>query len=244
MSADNSILTADERDELHRTALARDRLEEQFPNLEHQHETAALGMWVFLATEVLFFGSLFVGVAVYRYQYPVEFEVGSEHLSWIIGGSNTIVLLISSLMMVLAVHYTKVGQRNRVLVYLALTALLGLVFLGLKGLEYYIDFQESLAPGVKFDDQYWVSQVGLRPEQVPHVKLFLLYYWTMTLFHALHMIIGIGVVITLFVLTWRGWFSPEYSAPIDVAGLYWHFVDMVWIFLLPMLYLLGTHTLH
>ena len=110
-------------------------------------------------------------------------------------------------------------------------------------MEYYLDYRENLIPGWKFDDNEWVTKEGLAAEDVPHVKLFLMFYWIMTGVHALHMTIGISAVGVMFVLAWRGRFSPEYYSPVDVTALYWHFVDTVWIFLLPMLYLLGTHTL-
>jgi cytochrome c oxidase subunit 3 len=242
LTPETSTLTPGERAELDRTALVRHRLEEQFADLGQQHETAALGMWVFLATEVLFFGTLFLGVGVYHYRYPVAFERASEKLNWAIGGLNTVVLLVSSLSMVLAVHYARVGRRERVVAFLTLTALLGVCFLGLKGREYYLDYRDNLIPGWRFDDGEWVRE-GLSPDQVPHVKLFFLFYWIMTGTHGLHVIIGIGVVAVMAVLAWRGRFSPVYYTPVDVTGLYWHFVDVVWIFLLPMLYLLGTHTL-
>jgi cytochrome c oxidase subunit 3 len=241
LSPETSIVTPEDR-EVERTTLVRHRLGEQYANFEQQHETASLGMWVFLATEVLFFGVLFLGVAVYRYQYEAAFEKGSEKLNWIIGGTNTIVLLVSSLFMVLAVHYAKLGKQRQIIVYLTLTALLGICFLCFKGLEYYIDYRDNLIPGWKFDDREWVEKDGLRPEDVPHVKLFLMYYWIMTGTHAVHVTIGIGAVIVMIVLARRGHFSPDYYSPVDVTGLYWHFVDTVWIFLLPMLYLLGTHT--
>jgi cytochrome c oxidase subunit III len=246
MSSDNAILTADERDELELTALARHQLEEQYANLEHQHETAALGMWVFLATEVMFFGVLFLGVGVYHYQYPEAFEKASEKLNWIIGGINTVVLLVSSLFMVLAVHSAKMGQRKALCWYLGLTALLGIAFLGFKGWEYYTDFQDKLVPWAGpryFDDHEWTAHDGLAAADVPHVKLFLMFYWIMTALHGLHVTIGIAAVLAMLLLAWRGRFSPAYYAPVDVTGLYWHFVDTVWIFLLPMLYLLGTHSL-
>jgi cytochrome c oxidase subunit III len=242
MSPERAILTADEHAELEVTALVRHRLEEQFESLEQQHEVAALGMWVFLATEVMFFGALFLGLAVFRMKFPLAFETASVKLNWVIGGINTVVLLVSSLSMVLAVHYAKLGLQRRVLICLALTALLGLCFLCLKGLEYYIDYVENLIPGWAFDDGEWL-RAGLKADQVPHVKLFLLFYWIMTGFHALHVTIGIAAVSTMFVMTRRGVFTPTYCSPIDVTALYWHFVDLVWIFLLPMLYLQGTHSL-
>jgi cytochrome c oxidase subunit 3 len=236
------VLTPEERDTLELTALVRHRLEEQYENLEHQQECASLGMWLFLATEVMFFGVLFLGLAVYRYLYEQAFDKASEKLNWIIGGTNTVVLLVSSLFMVLAVHNAKLGRQRRVVLYLALTAALGFLFLGLKAFEYYTDYRDNLIPGWRFEPEEWVGREGLRPEQVPQVKLFLLFYWIMTVTHALHVTIGIGAVLAMAVLARRGHFSPAYYSPVDVTGLYWHFVDTVWIFLLPMLYLLGTHT--
>jgi cytochrome c oxidase subunit 3 len=241
MSLDTAILTAEEREALDQSVLSRHPLEEQFRDLDQQHEVASLGMWIFLATEVMFFGSLFLGLEVYRFQYPEAFEKASAKLNWVIGGTNTVVLLVSSLFMVLAVHYARLGQRRLLLVFLALTALLGMAFLVLKGWEYYTDYRDSLIPGWRFDDAEWIDQEGLRPEEVPHVKLFLLFYWIMTGTHGLHVTIGIVVVLVMLALAWRGSFSPAYYSPVDVTGLYWHFVDVVWIFLLPMLYLLGSH---
>ena len=242
MTPEAAIPTQGEGGELAHTALVRPPLGEQFENLEQQHEVASLGMWVFLATEVMFFGALFLGLGAYRFLYPEAFDRASEKLNWIIGGVNTVVLLVSSLMMVLAVHAAQVGRSKHLVLFLLLTAALGTLFLGLKGLEYFIDYRDNLIPGWRFDESEWIEKEGLRPDQVPHVKLFLLFYWIMTGTHALHVTIGIGVVITMAVLAARGRFSPVYYSPIDVTGLYWHFVDVVWIFLLPMLYLLGTHT--
>lgn len=243
MTPEPSILTPEENAALERTVVARHRLGEQYTDLEQQHETASAGMWLFLATEVMFFGVLFLGVAVYRYQYQEAFEKASAKLNWIIGGLNTVVLLVSSLFMVLAVHYAKVGLQRRIVSCLTVTALLGVSFLCLKAFEYYTDYRDNLIPGWRFDDNEWITKEGLSPDDVPHVKLFLLFYWIMTGTHALHVTIGIAVVATMAILAARGHFSPVYYSPVDVTGLYWHFVDTVWIFLLPMLYLLGTHTI-
>jgi cytochrome c oxidase subunit III len=242
MSSESRLLTRDERRALEHSVLVRHRLEEQYADLEQQHETASLGMWVFLATEVLFFGALFVGLGAYRLLYPDAFEKASEKLNWMIGGINTIVLLVSSLTIVLAVHFAKAGDNARVFRFLLMTAFLGVSFLGFKAFEYYTDYRDNLIPGWRFDDQEWVTRDHLGPDQVPHVKLFLLFYWIMTGTHALHVTIGIAAVLVMAVLARLGYFSPAYYSPLDVTALYWHFVDTVWIFLLPMLYLLGTHT--
>ena len=137
-------------------------------------------MWVFLATEVMFFGALFLAVGVYRFLYAEAFEKASERLNWMIGGVNTLVLLLSSLMIVLAVHYAQHDNRVKTVLFLGLTALLGVCFLCFKGLEYYIDYQEMLIPGWRFDASEWVTRDGLKPDQIPHVKLFLFLYWVMT----------------------------------------------------------------
>jgi cytochrome c oxidase subunit 3 len=227
--------------ELEGTFLDRHVLEHQFRSLEQQHEAAALGMWVFLATEVLFFGSLFLGVAAYRHAYPESFEEASAHLNVTIGGINTVVLLVSSLMMVLAVHYARLGQNRRVVLFLLLTAGLGVLFLIFKAYEYYTDYRDFLIPGYRFKPEEWggPDQPGVNPYQV---QLFLSFYWVMTGLHALHVTLGIIAVLVMAWLAGRGTFTSAYYSPVDVTGLYWHFVDLVWIFLLPMLYLLGTHT--
>ena len=190
----------------------------------------------------MFFGPCFSRVGIYRYQYAEAFEKASERLNWQIGGINTLVLLVSSLTMVLAVYYAKLGDRRRLIRYLLLTAAIGTVFLVLKGLEYYIDYRENLIPGWRFDpsrvDPGWVVARSGSP-----VKLFLLMYFVMTAIHGVHLTIGIIIVLILATLAKRGAFTSEYYSPIDVTGLYWHFVDIVWIFLLPLLYLMGTHTL-
>jgi cytochrome c oxidase subunit III len=223
------------------TIFQRERLEKQYENLDQQHHAAALGMWVFLATEVMFFGALFLSVGVYHFLYPQAFETASEQLMWPIGAVNTFVLLLSSATIVLAVYYAERGSNRRVVILLGATALLGVCFLGLKAVEYYLDIREHLVPCQGFDARAWVEQHGLRPDQVPHVKLFLLLYWIMTGLHATHVIIGIGAVLVMLVWVWQGRFSPEYFTPLDVTALYWHFVDVVWIFLLPTLYLLGNN---
>jgi cytochrome c oxidase subunit 3 len=237
-----SLLSVEEREALQFTVLASHVPDEQYSNAEQQQEASKLGMWVFLGTEVLFFGTMFLGLFTYRHLYPLEFEAASRRLNIVIGGTNTIVLLVSSVTMVLAVHFASLGRIGRVQVCLVLTALLGATFLGLKAFEYYLDFRDNLVPGFRFDDLEWVEREGLTPAQVPHVKLFLAFYWVMTALHAIHMTIGIGAVTAMLIMARRGNFTPEYYAPLDVTGLYWHFVDMVWIVLLPSLYLLGTHT--
>jgi cytochrome c oxidase subunit 3 len=243
MSREDSFLTADIGDMFKHTVVVRHPLEEHYRDFEHQSETARLGIWLFLATEVMFFGSLILTLLIYRYEYAEAFEKASARLNWQIGSINTLVLLVSSLTMVLAVHYARRGNQRSLILYLLLTAALGVVFLVLKGVEYYIDYRENLIPGWRFEPSEWIGQEGLAPDSVPQVKIFLIMYFMMTIIHAVHLTIGIGMVLTLAVLGARGCFTVEYYCPVDVVGLYWHFVDIVWIFLLPMLYLMGTHRL-
>jgi cytochrome c oxidase subunit 3 len=208
-----------------------------FDDLEQQHEATALGMWTFLATEVLIFGGLFTGYTVYRARYPNDFAVASHHLNIVIAAVNTVVLLTSSLTMALSVRAVQTAQRRKLLTCMILTAVLGSIFLVLKAVEYTDDYKENLVPGLAFQDRDWPT----RGADAAHVKMFLMFYYIMTGLHAVHLLIGIAVLGVMTELARRNWFSPEYYTPIEVWGLYWHFVDIVWIFLLPLLYLVGTH---
>jgi len=207
-------------------------LAHQFDTLEQQVEASTLGMWVFLVTEVLFFGGLFATYCVYRTFYPAAFAVASHELDVVLGTVNTVVLITSSLTMALAVHAAQLGERKPLLVFLALTMILGAVFLGIKGAEYYHKFVEHHVPGASFQ---------FEPEYARHAQIFFSLYFMMTGVHALHMIIGIGIMLVMFVLAYRGTITTTYYSPIEISGLYWHFVDIVWIFLFPLLYLIGRH---
>jgi cytochrome c oxidase subunit 3 len=189
-------------------------------------------MWAFLATEVLFFGGLFISYAVYRASYPHAFAEASNHLDIVLGTVNTAILIGSSLTMVLAVYSARFGTPRAQVFFLLATLALGLVFLGIKGVEYEHKFHEHLVPGADFQ----FPGTDARAAQI-----FFSLYFAMTGMHALHMVIGAGMLIVLAVKAGRGRFSPAYYTPIEIGGLYWHFVDIVWIFLFPLLYLLGRH---
>ncbi len=221
-------------------------LQHHFTDLEQQREASTLGMWVFIAQEVLFFGGLFTAYTVYRHQYPDAFSAGSHHLSWRIGFANTLVLIASSLTMALAVWSAAVGKKSRVVGFILATILLGSVFLGVK----YFEYREKIAPclgdgphagclvpGERFD----ASAVHLEGAEGGHVQIFFSLYFGMTGLHALHMIVGIPILATIAFMAGRGHFSPEYHTPVELVGLYWHFVDIIWIFLFPLLYLIGAH---
>jgi len=204
----------------------------QFEDAEQQFEASTLGMWAFLITEIMFFGGLFLGYIIYRTAYPAAFAEASRLLDYQLGAINTAVLICSSLTMVLAVRAAQMGQRRGLIVFLLLTILLGGVFLGNKVVEYSHKFHDHLVPGPNFGPEAPLAH----PQQV---ELFFGFYFGMTGLHALHMIIGIVVLFILVVQAWRGRFSQDYFTPIDITGLYWHFVDIVWIFLFPLLYLIS-----
>jgi cytochrome c oxidase subunit 3 len=208
-----------------------------YENLEQQHDASVLGMWVFLSTELLLFGVLFTGYTIYRIQYAPSFEDASRHLNLLIGGVNTVVLLTSSLTMALAVRAGKRGQQRALVLCLVLTALFGAAFMGFKAVEYYFDYKENLVPRLAFRDEEWRHD----PVTPEHVQLFLVFYYVMTGLHAVHLTVAIGIMIALAIMAQRGAFSAEHYAPVEIWGLYWHFVDIIWIFLLPLLYLIGGH---
>ena len=207
-------------------------LAHHFDSMEQQREASTLGMWVFLVTEVLFFGVLFATYALYRGLYSEAFAAASHELLIWAGTINTAVLITSSLTMALAVHAAQTGDRRELIRFLVLTMLLGTVFLGIKAFEYYTGFLEHHlpGPGFQFEVPYFAQ-----------AQIFFSLYYVMTGLHALHMIIGLGVMAVMLWLSWRGTITPEYYAPIEISGLYWHFVDIIWIFLFPLLYLIGRH---
>ncbi len=203
-----------------------------FDDPEQQLEASQSGMWLFLVTEIMFFGGMFIGYTVYREAYFEVFAHASNHLSVWLGGINTAVLICSSLSMAMAVHSAHEGQRRKIVFYLLLTMVLGAVFLGIKFTEYYHKYEENLIPGLNF-----VFNEG----NPGHAAIFYSFYFGMTGLHALHMIIGLGLLSFLAIQAARGRFSPIYYTPVEMTGLYWHFVDIVWIFLFPLLYLVGRH---
>jgi cytochrome c oxidase subunit 3 len=209
-------------------------------NLPHQFETvqqhrlaATLGMWVFLITEIMFFGGLFGSYTVYRIRYPLGFAEGSHHLDMPLGAINTAVLLISSYTVALALHATKHGDIRLVVRFLVVTMLLGTAFLGIKGYEYWHKYHEHLIPGADFH----LAQPHFPSVEASQVQVFFSLYFAMTGLHALHMVIGLALFAWLVWLARTGRVSSERYLPVEICGLYWHFVDIVWIFLFPLLYL-------
>jgi cytochrome c oxidase subunit III len=214
-------------------------LEEQFEHIEQQRDAGTFGIWIFLATEILFFGGLFATYIQYRNQFFPAFVTGSHLLERHLGAIMTFVLLGSSFTMALSVHSVRTGRRKLLLLFLGLTILLGLGFLAIKFTEYHQKWEEHLVPG--FNWRPTAEQLeGSAPQ---NVELFLCFYFFMTGLHALHMIVGIGLLTVMAGLTWFGKISAHHYNRIEVSGLYWHFVDIIWIYLFPLLYLI-TGTKH
>lgn len=204
----------------------------QFEDIQQQHEVGSLGMWAFLLTEILFFGGLFAAYLVYRSAYPDVFADASHHMNVLLGGINTAILLASSLTMALAVRSAQIGDNQKLITFLVVTICFGLVFLGIKAVEYAHKFEEHHVPGVNFlyEGPYAAK-----------VQIYFILYFIMTGVHALHLIIGVGVLTFIAAKAARNRFTTQYYSPVEVSGLYWHFVDIVWIFLYPLLYLISVH---
>lgn len=289
-------------------------LQHHFEDMGQQQESDSIGMWMFLVQEIMFFGGLFTVYLVFRSRYPMAFAAGSNHLDAFYGGLNTLVLIVSSLTMALAVRAAQMGQRNLQVGLLILTMIFGTVFLGVKAIEYTAKYHEGIVPvaglNMKTDKELADSDEHSGTASVPvgrqdpneslstaqgeapgehekyanpkgifqwtdtslavqaqkgnyltdaekigyfangeinadkfrdKVQIFFFIYFVMTGLHALHMIIGLGIMTWLVWKAFRGTFTAEYYAPVEITGLYWHFVDIVWIFLFPLLYLLGRH---
>ncbi len=207
-------------------------LREQFRTPQQQRETASIGMWVFLITEVMLFGGLFMAFTVYRTMYPTAFVEGSADMSIVLGATNTIVLICSSLTMALSVYSAAVGNQRMLAIFLFATMILGAVFIGIKFTEYYQHYRGHTVPGFWFE---WTGADGR------HVEMFFVFYFLMTGLHALHMFVGEGILLTMLLRAGAGAFSSRYHTPVEISGLYWHFVDIIWVFLFAIFYVEGLH---
>jgi len=208
-------------------------LKHHFDDSAQQLESSTLGMWVFLLTEIMFFGGMFGAYTVYRNLYPDAFASTSHFMNVTIGAINTGVLICSSFTMVLAVRASQLGQKKALIMFLVFTLILGCVFLALKYVEYHEKWVDHHVPGPTF--RY------AEPQYFHQAQILFFLYFAMTGMHAIHMIVGAGLLTTLIIMASRNRFSAEWYTPVEMIGLYWHFVDIVWIFLFPLLYLIG-HT--
>jgi cytochrome c oxidase subunit III len=235
----------------------------QFKTLEQQKDTATLGMWIFLITEVMFFGGIMLAYTINRHIYFHAFAMGSNTLSLPLGGFNTVVLLASSFTMAMAVWSAQTSRKQLISVFLTLTIMLGFVFFYVKYVEYTQKFHHHLVPGKNFDIFYCANNPSACPdidaadmekeqEELKaayaadpnlnaHAQLYYSAYFGMTGLHALHMVIGAGLLFWLLKESFSGQFNAEWNTPVDMVGLYWHFVDIVWIYLFPLLYLIDRH---
>jgi cytochrome c oxidase subunit 3 len=215
---------------------------EQFDTLEQQKDASHIGMWIFLITEIMFFGGVFGAYLIYRNLYYPAFVAGSNSINLTLGAINTIVLIGSSLTMAMAVHSAAVGARNLLILFLIGTLVLGGVFLGIKAVEYHDKYVEHHIPGPNFDFNYDRREKGEEPipaDTATQTSIYFALYFAMTGMHALHMIIGAGILVYLIYRSWQGFYPPRHYTMIENFGLYWHFVDIVWIFLFPLLYLIS-----
>lgn len=290
-------------------------LQHQFEDMKQQEESNTIGMWMFLAQEIMFFGGLFTSYLIFRSKYPMAFAAGSNHLDVVMGFVNTLVLIVSSLTMALTVYYAQKGNRNMQVLMIILTMIFGAAFLGVKAIEYTDKYNHGLVPFANWNKKvkgeehakagepkevkhFFASEGGNKPEtaaeehnyvnptgefkwsdwkeakELVHeaqegkfltkaeeigyftngefdeakftgrVRIFYWIYFAMTGLHALHMVVGLMIMTWLLIMAWRNTYSAQYYTPVEITGLYWHFVDIVWIFLFPLLYLLGRHFLH
>ena len=254
---DNAIVAT--RPHTHETAVAAEhehvvlpQHRHHFETKEQQREAATFGMWLFLLTEIMFFGGLFFAYLLYRNWYHDAFVVSSNQLSIPLGAANTAILITSGFFMALGVWAAEVQKKSLLVLFLVLTTVFGVAFLGIKAVEYHEKWEKHHIPGSHFDVSEFINppvnpktgkltEKPLAPDMAQKTQVFFFLYFAMTGMHAFHMILGIGL---LFWLTWRanrGEFSAGYVAPIENFGLYWHFVDIVWLFLFPLLYLINRH---
>lgn len=223
-------------------------LHHHFDDMEQQRECTSLGMWLFLATEAMMFGGLFFTYSLYRAMFPGAWHVGSGHLNIVLGTANTFVLLFSSLTMAMAVHSAAERHQKPLVRWLIATFILGAAFIGIKAIEWGIDYREGLIPSLNWtyyaneENAHSLAELAKWHTNPDQVMMYFVVYFCMTGLHAIHMIVGLGVVGTFTWLANKGRFTNGNDQPVEIMGLYWHFVDIIWIFLFPLLYLIaGFH---
>lgn len=205
-------------------------LQHHFTTMTQQFEASKLGMWLFLVTEVLLFGGLFVGYGIMHARHPEAFVAAHHHLDWRLGAVNTIVLLLSSFTMVMGVWAAQTGQKKKLIAFLLLTVILAMAFMGIKYVEYSHKFHEGLLPGKYYSHQ---------GDTVPGQFMFFSFYFMMTGLHGIHVLLGVVAILWVMFRAMRNDFSAQYYGPVDIVGLYWHLVDLIWIYLFPLMYLIS-----
>jgi cytochrome c oxidase subunit III len=223
-------------------------LRHHFESVDQQREAASFGMWLFLLTEIMFFGGLFTAYLIYRNWYYPAFVAGSHQLSIVLGATNTAVLICSSFTMAMGVYSAEMRNRKALITYLLLTIALGLAFLGIKAVEYHEKWEKHHVPGLNFSvndfthvNPAYPEDPALPLDMAEKTQVYFSLYFAMTGMHALHMIVGVSILLILLVQAWGGAYTDGHMTTIENFGLYWHFVDIVWIFLFPLLYLISRH---
>lgn len=201
-----------------------------FDSAEQQIEASKFGLWLFLVTEILLFGGLFVAYIMFRTLYPEMFHEAREHLNKVLGAVNSVILICSSFAMTMAVHFVRTNNRLKATRLLSVTVLCGAVFMIIKFFEYKAKFDHHLFPDASFDFTAFTAK---------NANLFFSLYFLMTGLHGIHVIVGMGLISWMIVRTRRYEFSSEYYTPVELTGLYWHLVDLIWIYLFPLLYLIA-----
>lgn len=219
-----------------------------FANAVQQRETANFGMWLFLLTEIMFFGGLFAAYLIYRNWYYPAFVAGSHQLKIWAGTLNTVVLICSSFTMAMGVYSAEMRKRKALLRWMAITLILGMGFLCIKAYEWHDEWEHHHVPGLNFStstfthvDPRYPADKPLAPDMAEKTQTYFSLYFTMTGLHAFHMIVGICILLFLMYKAWGGAFTNGHMNTVENFGLYWHFVDIVWIFLFPLLYLISRH---
>jgi len=205
-------------------------LAHHFKTLGQQFDAAKLGVWLFLCTEILMFGGLFVGYIIYHGIYPEMFAEGAKHLDWRLGALNTLVLLTSSYTMASGIHYAQKNERQKSLMALGITVLCGFIFLVIKYIEYHHKFELGLLPGKYF---------SFEGAEHSNLAMYFSFYFLMTGLHGTHVVAGMCLILWVLKRTAKGEFNSEFYTPVEGVGLFWHLVDLIWIYLFPLLYLVG-----
>ena len=199
-----------------------------FDSADHEFKSSIEGVWIFLTSEILMFGALLVGYFIYSNIYPEVFELGSKSTNWVLGATNTVVLLFSSLTMALGIYFCQINERKKAVTSLAITIICGALFMIIKYFEYSHKIHEGWLPG-----QWFTGDT----QGVENLPLYFSFYFMMTGLHGIHVLIGMGLVAWVMIRANRGEFGPNYYTPVEGVGLFWHLIDLIWIFLFPLLYL-------
>ncbi|MAF90801.1 MAG: cytochrome C oxidase subunit III [Bdellovibrionaceae bacterium] len=199
-----------------------------FRDHNHEYESSKQGIWLFMCTEVLMFGAILVAFFYYQAMYPESWKEGAELLDWTKGAANTIVLLTSSLTMALAIYFIRVGKRQAAIMNLVITLICGCIFMGIKYMEYSHKFHMGIFPGKFFEYS----------AQTADLNLYVSFYFLLTGLHGIHVLLGMGLITWILIRIMRGHYGPEHWTGVEGVGIFWHLVDLVWIYLFPILYLI------